>query len=44
MGGILTLTPFLVEVDDLVDEINAGESPALGFTDDLWIVPLLFSK
>lgn len=39
-----TLAPFFVELDDLVDDFDAGESPALRFADDLGVVPLLFSE
>lgn len=42
--AIHTLTPFFVELDNLVDEINTGESLPLRISDDLRIVPLLFSK
>lgn len=40
----ITLTPFFVELDDLVDDLDALETTALRFADDFGVVTLLFSK
>lgn len=39
-----TLAPLLVELDDLVDEFDAGETASLRLANDLRVVTLLFSK
>ena len=39
-----TLSPFFVEIDDLVDDFDAGETTALGFADEFRVVALLLSE
>ena len=43
-GKIVTLSPFFVGTNDLVDEIDVCESPALRFAHDFRIVALLFPE
>lgn len=38
------MTPFFIELDDLVDDLDAFESTALRLSDDLGVAALLFSE
>lgn len=39
--GYNTLTPFFIELDDLVDEVDVGETTPLRFPDDVWSAAFL---
>lgn len=40
----ITLTPFLIKLNDFINEFNVSKSAALRFADDFRIVTLLFSE
>lgn len=39
-----TLLPFFVEIDDLIDHLDASETTTLEFADEFKVVALLLSK
>lgn len=40
----ITLTPFFVEIYDLVDDLDVGETTPLRFADEIGIAALLYSE
>ena len=40
----ITLAPFLVELNDFVDKLDAGETTSLRLADDFRVVALVFSE